>query len=260
MTVNEPSPEQGDSQDVFASGAYWREYYSSLGHENREVGEFLLDSARSLSTTGGLKILDAGCGPTILYWGAFLPGDNDVHGFDISPTNIRASRRCIEAAGRGEFDMGLVEAAGHALRVMGLNATPEHHLGEKARQVSALNVGDLRQRWSYASAQFDLVQSCFAFENLPDWDSFDVALSETCRVIRPGGCLALVNSANGASWICDNRRFPTLFVTAGVLAEKIQRVGLRIRSMREVESTDTDWRTQGYNQLLLTCAVKMEAA
>ena len=45
----------GPVEDVFATGAYWSEYYTSLGHENREVGEFLAQLTRALSPTGGLR-------------------------------------------------------------------------------------------------------------------------------------------------------------------------------------------------------------
>ena len=168
MSVNGSSPVPSDRQDVFASGAYWREYYASLGHENREVGEFLLEAAWSLSTAG-LKILDAGCGPTILYWTVFVPGDNEVHGFDINPSNIKSNRRRIDEVRRGVFDAGLIEAARHAVRAMSANTTPEDHLTDKARQVATLSVADLSRRWPYQSEQFDLVQSCFALEALADW-------------------------------------------------------------------------------------------
>ena len=253
--MNESLPVRGDPPDVFASGAYWREYYSSLGHENREVGEFLLEASRSLSTAG-LKILDAGCGPTLLYWAVFVPGDNEVHGFDINPSNIDGNKRRIDEVRRGVFDAGLVEAAQHAIRAMCASTTPEDHLAEKARQVSTLSVADLCQQWPYESEQFDLVQSCFALESLPDWISFDVALGEARRVLRPGGCLALVNGAQGTGWICDNHLIPTLFVTPEDMRKRIERSGLRVRSIREVESTDTNWRTQGYSKVLLTMAIK----
>jgi ubiquinone/menaquinone biosynthesis C-methylase UbiE len=255
VTAHESSPVPRNRQDVFACGAYWREYYASLGHENREVGEFLLEAATSLSTAG-LKILDAGCGPTLLYWAAFVPGDNEVYGFDINPSNIRDNKRRMDDVKRSLFDAGLVEAARHAIRVMSASTTPEDHLAEKGRQVVTLSVADLSRRWPYESEKFDLVQSCFALEGLPDWTSFEAALGEARRVLRSGGCLALVNSSQGTGWICDNHRFPTLFVTSDDMRKRIERSGLRVRSMREVESADTNWRMQGYSKVLLTSAIK----
>lgn len=255
MSVDSSSPVPGDRQDVFASGAYWREYYSSLGHENREVGEFLLEAATSLSTAR-LKILDAGCGPTLLYWAVFIPGDDEVHGFDINRSNLQDNQRQIDDVQRGLFDAGLVEAARHAIRAMCATTTPEHHLADKARQVATLSVADLSQLWPYESEQFDLVQSCFALEALPDWTSFDAALGEARRVLRPGGCLALVNGSQGTSWICDNHLIQTLFITPEDVRKRLARTGLRVQSMREVESADTDWRMQGYSKILLTRATK----
>lgn len=253
MSVDDSSPVPGE--DVFASGAYWREYYSSLGHENREIGEFLLEAASSLSTAR-LKILDAGCGPTLLYWAVFVPGDNEIHGFDINPSNVQGNQRRIDDVQRGLFDAGLVEAARHAIRAMSATTTPQHYLADKARQVATLSVADLSRRWPYESEQFDLVQSCFALEALPDWTSFDAALGEARRVLRPGGCLALVTGSQGTGWICDNHLIPTLFVTPEDMRQRFERSGLRVRSMREVESADTDWRMQGYGKVLFTSATK----
>jgi ubiquinone/menaquinone biosynthesis C-methylase UbiE len=255
VSVNGSSPVPSDRQDVFATGAYWREYYASLGHENREVGEFLLEAARSLSTAG-LKILDAGCGPTILYWTVFVPGDNEVHGFDINPSNIESNRRRTDEVRRGVFDAGLIEAARHAVRAMSATTTPERHLADKAQQVAGLSMADLSQPWPYESEHFDLVQSCFALEALPNWTSFDAALGEARRVLRSGGCLAVANGSQGTDWICDNQLIPTLFVTPEDMRKRIERSGLRVKSMREVESADTSWRTQGYSKVLLTSATK----
>ena len=241
--------------DVFASGAYWREYYSSLGHENRVAGEFVLEVAPTASTNG-LKILDAGCGPTLLYWAVFVPGVNEIHGFDLNPTNIRAVAFWIEQASRGYFDDAHLEAASHALAQQSSPLTPQQHLQNKARQVRSLGVADLSRRWPYEAGQFDLVQSCFAFECLPDWRSFDAALAEAHRVLRPGGRLALVNVAHASAWNCDGQSLPLLSVTANGMREKLVAVDFRVDALRDVESTDPDWREQGYGNLLLTCATK----
>ena len=245
----------GDAEDVYASGAYWREYYSALGHENREVGEFLLEASGSLPAGAGLKILDAGCGPTLLYWAVFAVGRNEVHGFDLNPESISDNQRRIDQALRGVVAGGLLEAAEHAIRMQSGTATPAELVADKAAQVRSLRVADLRQPWPYDAGQFDFVQSCFAMESLPDWASFDAALAEARRVLRPGGCLALVNGSQGAGWICDNRHFRTLFVTQGDLRLRLERSGFSVLSMREVESTDPSWRDQGYNTVLLTKAV-----
>ena len=256
MADREVLPETGDGEDVYASGAYWREYYNALGHENREVGDFLLEATGSLPAGDGLRILDAGCGPTLLYWAVFAVGWNKVHGFDLNPASISDNRRRIDEARRGVVDAGLVEAAAHAIRVLSATVTPEQLVADKAAQVQSLKVADLSKPWPYAAEQFDLVQSCFAMESLPDWTSFDAALAEARRVLRPGGSLALVNGSQGTGWICDAHHFPTLFVTERDLGERLERHGLLVRSTREVDSTDPNWRTQGYNRILLTRATK----
>lgn len=243
-------------EDIFRSGAYLQEYYSALGHENAEVGNFLQDAARSQSPTGGLKVLDAGCGPTILYWSAFLPGVNEVHGFDINPMNIAENRRRMAEVQCGVADAGLLEAAEHAIRGMGARTSSRFHLADKARQVASLRVADLTQTWPFEASQFDFVMSCFALEQLPDWAAFDTALREAARVLRPGGSIAFVAGSQGTHWLCDKQSFTTLFIVPDDLKGRLERVGLHVQTMREVDSTDTDWRDQGYSKVLLTHAVK----
>jgi SAM-dependent methyltransferase len=251
----ERSPPAHSVSDVFASGAYWREYYSSLGHENRVAGEFLLEMAPPAGV-GGLKILDAGCGPTVLYWAVFVPGVNEIHGFDLNPANIRAVEYWIERASHGHFDDAHLEAASHALARQSSPLTSQQHLQDKARQIRSLGVADLSRRWPYEAGQFDFVQSCFAFECLPNWKSFDAALAEAHRVLRPGGLLALVNVAHGSAWNCDGQSLPLLSVTSSGMREKLAAVGFRVDVLRDVKSTDLNWREQGYGNLLLTRATK----
>ena len=133
---------EGSVEDVFASGAYWREYYTSLGHENREVGEFVAEVTRKISPGGGLKILDAGCGPTLLYWGVFAAGRNELYGFDLAHANIVDTHRRIEAARAGIVDPGLIEAARHAMTLFGGTETAAERVADKARQVVGVKVAD----------------------------------------------------------------------------------------------------------------------
>lgn len=245
---------EGTVEDVFATGAYLREYYTSLGHENREVGEFLAELTRGVSPHGGLRILDAGCGPTVLYWSVFASGRNALYGFDLMASNIAQNHRCIEAARAGIVDAGLMEAARHAIDLFGLTQSPDELVAEKARDVVGLKVANLATSWPYADGKFDLVQSCFALEQLPDWASFRAALLEARRVLRPDGHLAIVNTAYGAGWVCDGQHFETLYVTDEQLRRKMADAGFALESLREIVSDDPEWREQGYGRVLLAHA------
>jgi SAM-dependent methyltransferase len=247
---------EGSVVDVFASGAYWREYYTSLGHENREVGEFLAEVTREISPGGGLKILDAGCGPTLLYWGVFAAGHNELYGFDLAHANIVDTHRRIEAARSGIVDAGLVEAARHAITLFGGTDTAAERVADKARQVVGVKVADLSKPWPYAAGKFDVVQSCFAMEALPDWDAFHHALAEAHLVLRAGGVLVMANTAHGNNWTCDNQQIRTLFVTAEDLRWHLADAGFTLETLREIQSSDVSWRDQGYNRVLLSQAIK----
>jgi hypothetical protein len=247
---------EGSVEDVFASGAYWREYYTSLGHENREVGEFLAEVTRKISPGGGLKILDAGCGPTLLYWAVFAAGRNELYGFDLAHANIVDTHRRIEAACSGIVDAGLIEAARHALTLFGGTETAAERVTGKARQVVGLKVADLSKPWPYAAEKFDLVQSCFAIEALVDWDAFHHALVEAHTALHAGGVLVMANTAHGDSWSCDNQQIRTLFVTPEDLRWHLADAGFTLETLREIESSDVSWRDQGYNRVILSKAVK----
>ncbi len=251
MTFLDSTPE-----DVFASGAYWREYYAELGHENAAAGEFLHEIAGPLARTRRLRVLDAGCGPTALYWTLFVPGDNEVEGFDLNPANIAAARLQLENAKRGDTDAALALAAEHAVGLLRLEDNAAGHIRRKAKQIKSLAVGDLTQPWPAADDRFDFVQSVFALECLPRWEEFELALGEACRVLKPGGRLALVNVSRTDEWHCDGRGFPTLNLTCERMEGCIAKAGLRLLQCREVESQDVSVRDQGYGSIVLTAAEK----
>lgn len=250
------SKPQSPAADVFASGAYWREYYERLGHENRVAGEFLSDVAGPLAAERRLRILDAGCGPTALYWAVFIPGGNEHHGFDLNEANIASASSQIDDVGRGKIDAGLFEAARHAVAHLGIDATPSEQIAAKARQIESLRVADLGQPWPYDPASFDLVQSCFALECLPNAATLTRALSQAQRVLRPGGWLALVNVARTTNWVCDGRSFATLTLTPGKMQDILAGAGFSAIEVREIGSGDVSSREQGYSSIMLSRAQK----
>jgi SAM-dependent methyltransferase len=243
-------------EDVFASGAYWREYYAELGHENAAAGEFLYEVSAPLARAGHLRVLDAGCGPTALYWTLFVPGDNEVEGFDLNPANIASALRQIEQARQGEADAALCLAAEHAHRLFSPEESAVTHIRKKAAQIRSLTVGDLTRSWPAGDGQFDFVQSCFALECLPRWEDFEFALTEACRVLKPGGQLALVNVSGANEWHCNGIGFPTLNLTLSGMKDRIAKAGLQLLQCREVQSKDVSVRDQGYGSITLTSAEK----
>jgi hypothetical protein len=117
-------------------------------------------------------------------------------------------------------------------------------------------LADLSNPWPYAAGKFDLVQSCFAMEALPDWDAFHRALVEAHLALRAGGVLAMANTAHGNSWTCDNQQIRTLFVTTEDLRWHLADAGFTLERLREIQSSDVSWREQGYNRVILSQAVK----
>ena len=243
-------------EDVFASGAYWREYYAELGHENAAAGEFLREVAEPLMPIGGLDLLDAGCGPTVLYWTLFVPGQNRIEGFDLNPANIAHAQRQIEQAKLGTIDPALEIAARHAVDLFGLKISPAEHIRQKAQQIRKLAIGDLAKPWPCDKGRYDFVQSVFALECLPSWEKFDFALKQAAQALMPGGRLALVNVSRADEWHCNGMGFPTLNLTLDGMKRRIATTGLDLIEIREVESKDVSVRDQGYGSIILTAAEK----
>lgn len=250
------TPLDSAQEDVFASGAYWREYYSELGHENAAAGEFLREAAAPLMPIGGLDLLDAGCGPTALYWALFVPGQNRVEGFDLNPANIAHAQRQIDQAKAGTIDPSLEIAARHAVDLLGLKIGPGEHIRQKAQQIRKLGTGDLTRPWPCEKGRYDFVQSVFALECLPSWESFEFALDQAAQALMPGGRLALVNVSRANEWHCNGMGFPTLNLTQDGMKRRIAPTGLELIEIREVESKDVSVRDQGYGSIILTAAEK----
>ena len=80
---------------------------------------------------------------------------------------------------------------------------------------------------------------------------------ELKRVLQPGGRLATVNTAYGKGWLCDKQQFETLYVTADQVRSAIAETGFALEEMREIVSSDPDWRDQGYGRVLLMHARKV---
>jgi SAM-dependent methyltransferase len=242
--------------DVFASGTYWQEYYSCLGQENAVVGAFLSETTRTLARPTGLRILDAGCGPTALYWTLFVPGDNEVHGFDGHEANLRTAWRQIHGVQADEYsaDAGLIEAATSALARLDLDLTPMEHIETKAWQVRTLQCADLTDLWPYEDDSFDLVQSCFALECLADAEAMQAALRQAHRVLRWDGTLVLANVARANRWICGGQDFAAQYLDASILNRSLAKAGFKIITQRDVISQDAEHRDQGYGGILVTAA------
>ncbi|WP_439815110.1 methyltransferase domain-containing protein [Zavarzinia sp. CC-PAN008] len=252
-----PEPARAPEADVFASGAYWAEYYSSLGHENREAARFLHASTRIPVGQGGApRVLDAGCGPTLLYWGVFYPDDARLSGFDLNPSGVAFTQRCVADAKAGRFDPGILDAAGFATALDGRGETAQARMAATAARVERVDLGDLTRTWPAATASTEFVTSCFAFECINSWEGFRKACAEAARVLVPGGRFVLVMTG-GIQWVCDGQTFPTLFATERRVREALLAAPFKLEALQNVESQDVAVREQGYDSMLLIRALRL---
>ena len=98
---------EGSVVDVFASGAYWREYYTSLGHENREVGEFLAEVTREISPAAASRSSMPAAGRPCFIGACSPPAATSstasISATPISPTHTAGSQRRAPASSMAAF-------------------------------------------------------------------------------------------------------------------------------------------------------------
>ena len=108
-----------------------------------------------IGDVGGLRALDAGCGPGFMLAYLAENGAAEIIGVDISPRMINLARRRIDAGGD--------------------------------RSGASLYVADLAQPMPFLQdAHFDLVTSSLAIDYVCDWSA---PFGEFARILKPGGRL-----------------------------------------------------------------------
>lgn len=137
----------------------------SLFHKKR-ARDWLLDA---LEWEGVGSVLDVGCGRGLLL--------------------IGAAKRLTKAGGRvtGIDIWRSADQTGNSPEATKRNAEKEG-VADKVD----VSTGDAR-KLPYADGSFDLVVSSWALHNIRDNNGRDAALAEICRVLRPGGQIAIMD-------------------------------------------------------------------
>lgn len=247
---------QDGGEITFDMDTYMSEYYSSLGQENRDAGAFLLSVSERPPKRQTIRMLDAGCGPTLLYWFVFSPNVTECHGFDIQVGAVNFVKKQIADAIKCRFCPALIEAAQKAVYSDSSGLHAKKYLMEKSLRIQSIKVADLCEQWPYESSAFDVIQSCFAIECLPNTGCLDNALREARRLLYPGGFLNLVNVSRGTHWLCGGKSYELLYLSPAILEAKLQEIGFEVASIEEIKSVDKDTRDQGYACTLHTHAIR----
>lgn len=247
---------QIQSKISFDINEYMSEYYSSLGQENGDAGSFLLSVNKRLPKRRNIRMLDAGCGPTLLYWLVFSPNVKECYGFDIQVDAVNFVEKQIADVAKDRFCPALIEAAQKAIYLGNLDIDAKKYLMEKSLKIQSIKVANLCERWPYKSGAFDVVQSCFAVECLPNFGCLDNALHEAYRLLCPGGFLNLVNVSRGTHWLCGGKSYKLLHLSPSTLGTRLRENGFEVVSIEEIKSVDKDTRDQGYTCTLRTHAIR----
>lgn len=134
----------------------------TLGQE----GRYRKLAIRLLALQGGERVLDVGCGTGVLtrQIARCLTGaEACVVGLDAAPKMIQVARRRAAGVPHMRFDVGVAEAL------------------------------------AYADASFDCAVSTFFFHHI-DAELKRLSLAELRRVLKPGGCLIIVDVDVPSNW------------------------------------------------------------
>ncbi len=256
MPINTDPSTVVDAKDFSHVGAYLDEYYDALTPENLDVGLFLRRACEGASAAGrvGSALLDAGCGPTMLYWTAFLQGFVELHGFDAREENIRYLHGLIDDAAVGRIQPRYLDLYGFAAARAVPPITPVEFFAELAGKVRGLTSHDMNDPWPYPDASFAVVTSVFGMECLPSRERMRFAMGEARRLLQPGGRLVLVTIAETDRWKCGEVIGRCLSINRTMMLEDLALAGFRAARVTEHRATTAVLRNQGYNKMLFAHA------
>lgn len=170
-----------ESSKSYLSDAGVYDTFSKAEDAPGKVLEVLLPYAK------GMHVLDAGCG-TGKYTKALAPITKSILGVDQSAYQLELAKfNCGEVPGKSRGSTG--------------EATPFGTKGAEIPQSTRVNFvqADLTQT-PLAPGSFDLVISCWVLGTILDEKRRAEAVVELKRVLRPGGCIILVENGEGGEF------------------------------------------------------------
>jgi len=161
---------------------YMKDEYGSPNHENIFVGNFLFHH-----TYG--KVLDFGCGPSMLFWAMFMQKVSYIDGFDILPENI-AYLKEILAGNRKATAYNQIA-----------NYIQAHLLKQKATglieqcigKIGRLEVADMLKPLHFPKNSYDCVTEIGCIGCVNTNDELIVAVKNMYACLKIGGRAIFIN-------------------------------------------------------------------
>ncbi len=229
---------------------YMESFYDSLTQENLEIGMFLREASTAARAVGHKRVLDVGCGPSMLYWALFLDAAEEYHGLDVREDNMDSLRQETAEGLSGKMHPRYRDVSEHMLRMRGEVAHPEHFFISCCRRFRSLTAYDLQDRWPCEDGSMSVVMSVFGLDHVDSPEGFLASLREVRRVLEPGGRFVYTTLCETSSWSFEGEEAMCLHTTKESLEQDLQKAGFtNIHVERRAASTAVE-RDQGYKWML----------
>ncbi len=233
---------------------YLREYYDELSQENLEIGLFLKEAvADTRARFPSLSILDAGCGPTLLYWIPFLWPFHEYHGLDYREDNIAFVADQVARGKAGDLPAYLLPVGSHTASWSGEEG-PEGLYRRVCERVKTLTSHDLQVAWPYPDGSFHVIVSLFALECVKRQEDMAQAIAEAKRLLVSGGRFICVCLADTERWKVGPTMLRCLRVSSDDMRAFLKDAGFSNIEVQVHPAITARERGQGYEDMIFAYA------
>ncbi|MEK7105446.1 MAG: methyltransferase domain-containing protein [Patescibacteria group bacterium] len=243
-----------DPKDVSHIGEYLEEYYDFLTEENLEIGLFLRDAVAGVKGRFPvIKVLDAGCGPTMLYWAAFMDAADEYHGLDAREDHVDY----VKSQSKESLPPRLLDLCEEMALRQAASTSAHAYYAALCSKLRTMTVHDMNFAWPYEEGTFPVIMSAFGLECIESMDKLVDGIREVYRLLPKNGRFIFVTIAETDYWKIGDTTLRCLDVNAKVLEEAARKAGFKNIHVETRAATTALERRQGYETMVFGYADKL---
>lgn len=231
---------------------YLSEYYKGLSKENIMIGKLLF---RETSRHG--RLLDVGCGPSLLYWALFMRNVHRIDAGDILPANIKHINHLLKEKIIEKESVQIVEFIySKILKKKIDNNQIKQEILKTYNKIGSLKKSDITKTLGFNQNSYDYVSAIFCVDCLRDYDELYTAVKNMRNCLKKGGKIILVTLGGTTTWVVQHRVIRALRITKDILEHILFFLGFKnIRIERHSALVAKELR-EGYENILFTTAIR----